>query len=185
MILYAVLLFGIVVTTAAEHFIPPLEILRGARVMLMPILLFYGAVAFPYPAALSLAFVGGLFYDLVTMPFSEGAVEFSPGWSIILFGLLCTLMHGMRPLFLRGRWEVHCLVCGILVVFIPLAQFVFLSFRRESFIFDAVVWWRIGGPGLVAALLSPFFFGLLNLLWTPGPPEEVSSVVGVAGKGLR
>ena len=45
-----------------QHFIGPLPVI-GARVLLMPIIMFYGALALPLPGMLALAFVGGLMWD--------------------------------------------------------------------------------------------------------------------------
>ena len=46
------------------------------------------------------------------------------------------------------------------------------------FLFDKEIWWRIGGSGLVAILLSPFFFFALNYLaflvgYDPQPERNV------------
>lgn len=162
MILFLLTLAGIFLSIVVEHFIPPLQGLRDARVMLMPIFLFYGAVAFPFPVVLLLTFFAGFLYDAIILQIVDGAVEISPGWSIILFGVLCSLMHGTRPLFLKGRWELHCLLCGLLTAVIVLAQYLLLSFRRESFLFNETVWWRVLSPGVIVMVASPFVFFILN-----------------------
>jgi len=96
----------------------------------------------------------------------EGNVEIAMGWSIVLYAALGALMGGFRPLFQRGRWEIHCLLSGVCTAFIVLAEYLMITFRREPvvFFFDKEIWWRIGGAGLVAVLLSPFFFFALNYL---------------------
>ena len=150
----------------AQYFIGPLPIV-GARVLLMPIIMFYGALALPVPGMLALAFVGGLMWDAMnTNILGEGNVEIALGWSIVLYAVLGSLMGGFRPLFQRGRWEIHCLLSGVCTSLIVLAEYMMLTFRREPvvFIFNKDIWWRIGGAGLVAALLSPFFFFALNYL---------------------
>ena len=75
-------------------------------------------------------------------------------------------MSGFRPLFQRGRWEIHCLLSGVCTSAIVLAEYLMITFRRQpvQFIFNHDVWWRIGGAGLVAAFLAPFFFFLFNYL---------------------
>ena len=40
-------------------------------------------------------------------------VEIALGWSILLYAVLAAIMHGLRPLFIRGRWEVHCIMSGV------------------------------------------------------------------------
>ena len=73
-------------------------------------------------------------------------------------------MSGFRRLFQRGRWEIHCLLSGVCTSIIVLAEYVMITFRREPvvIILNQEVWWKIGGAGLVAMLLSPLFFFALN-----------------------
>ena len=94
----------------------------------------------------------------------DGRVEISLGWSILLYAVLAGIMHGLRPLFIRGRWEVHCIMTGICTSLIVLAQYLMISFRRGSLLFSEQVWWQIGGPGLVAMLMAPIIFLFLQWL---------------------
>src|SRR5580700_1352902 len=149
----------------AQTFIGPLP-LFGARVLLMPIIMFYGALALPTPGMLVLAFCGGLMWDALHTQVVEGNVEIALGWSIVLYATLGALMGGFRPLFQRGRWETHCLLSGVCTSMIVLAEYLMITFRREPvvFLFNRDIWWRIGGAGLVAALLSPLVFFAFNYL---------------------
>ena len=92
-----------------------------------------------------------------------GKVEISAGSSILLYGVLAGLMHGLRPLFARGHWEVHCILSGVGTSLIVLTQYLMIAFRRGSPIFTREVWWQIGGPGLIAMALAPIVF--LFLQW--------------------
>ena len=51
-----------------------------------------------------------------------------------------------------------------------------ISFRRGSIFFAPEVWWQIGGPGLLAALMAPLVFAALQWLGrvtgSPYLPEE-------------
>jgi hypothetical protein len=89
-------------------------------------------------------------------------VEISFGWSILLYAVLAAIMHGLKPLFNRGRWEVHCVLSGVCTSLILLAQYLMISFRRGSLIFNREVWWQIGGPGLLAMLMAPLLFWALH-----------------------
>jgi hypothetical protein len=73
-------------------------------------------------------------------------------------------MHGLRPLFARGRWEVHCIMSGICTSALLLGQYLMLSFRRGSIFFSREVWWQIGGPGLLAIIMAPLVFWALQWL---------------------
>ena len=162
-ILVATMFFGLVV----QHFIGPLPP-YGVRVLLMPVVMFYGALALPVPGMLALALCGGLMWDAlhVQVDLAHETAEVALGWSVILYALLGALMNGFRPLFQRGRWEIHCLLSGVCTSLIVFAEYLMRTFRQEEvvFIFNKEVWWRIGGAGLVASLLSPFFFFVLNYI---------------------
>ncbi len=163
MIFFFLLLAAMFLSLVAQFFIPPLPVI-GARVLLMPVIMFYGALALPTPGMLILAFCGGLMWDALNVQMVEGNIEIALGWSIVLYATLGALMGGFRPLFQRGRWEIHCLLSGVCTSMIVLAEYLMITFRREPvvFVFNRDIWWRIGGAGLVAALLSPLFFFALN-----------------------
>jgi len=156
-----------------QYFIPALPFLSGARVILLPLVFFFGALALPFSGMLALAFACGLMWDALTVqvldigmgPTSATVVEIAMGWSIVLYAVLGAIMSGFRPLFQRGRWEIHCLMSGFCTSFMVLAEYLMISVRRAAlynvpFEFNRDIWWRIGGPGLVALILAPavFFF---------------------------
>ncbi len=156
------LLIAMLLAVVLQHHLPPIPTIQ-ARVFLMPIIMLYGAVALPAWGMLALAFAGGLMWDLLHTQIVDGNAEIGLGWSIVLYAALCAIMSGLRPLFQRGRWEIHCLLCGVLVSTIALAEYLMLSIRRQpvQFVLTEDVWWRIGGAGLTAMFLAPFvFFGL-------------------------
>jgi len=178
MIFFFLLLLGMFAALVGQHFIGPLPII-GARVLLMPIIMFYGALALPVPGMFALAFCGGLMWDALNVQMIDGHVEIAMGWSIVLYASLGALMSGFRPLFQRGRWEIHCLLSGVCTSLIVLAEYLMITFRREPalFLFNKEIWWRIGGAGLVAALLSPVFFFAFNYLaflvgYNPQPERD-------------
>lgn len=57
MIFFFVLVAVMFVTLLVQHFIGEMP-MSGARVLLMPIVLFYGSLALPVPGMLALAFCG-------------------------------------------------------------------------------------------------------------------------------
>jgi hypothetical protein len=162
MIFFAVLLMLVVVAQIAEYFIPPLDWMYHAHIYITPVLVFYGAMALPFPLMLGLALFAGILLDALTVQVIGAKVEISLGWSILLYAVLAGIMHGLRPLFIRGRWEVHCLLTGICTSAIILAQYLMITFRRGTFMFSKEVWWQIGGPGLMAMLMAPVIFWILN-----------------------
>jgi hypothetical protein len=136
----------------------------GGQILLLPVVFFYAAAALPLWGMLAMAYIAGFMWDCLTAVPVDGKVEFFFGWTILLFGALGAVMNGLRPLFIRGRWQIHCLVAGILTSLLVLIEFAFLTFRREPFqlIWPITVWRQILGSGIAAALISPVLFFSLN-----------------------
>ncbi len=164
MIFFLILMFLVLVAQVAEFFLPPLDWMCNAHIYITPVLVFYGAMALPLPMLLVLVFWAGFLLDTLTAQVVGSHVEISLGSSILLYAVLAGIMHGLRPLFVRGRWEVHCIVSGICTSAILLAQYLMISFRRGSIFFTREVWWQIGGPGLLAMLMAPLVFWTLHWL---------------------
>jgi len=164
MIFFVTLLVLTFLAQLVEFFIPPLDWMYNARIYIVPVIVFYGAMALPFPLVLALAGFAGFLLDTVTVQALGPRVEISIGWSILLYAVLAAIMHGLRPLFIRGRWEVHCIMSGVCTSAILLAQYLMIAFRRGSLVFSREAWWQIGGPGVIAMLMAPLAFWLLHSL---------------------
>lgn len=173
MILFLVLCVLVFVAQIVELFIPPLDWMYNAHVYIVPVIVFYGAITLPFPLMLALAFVAGFLWDAMMVQILGGHVEISFGWSILIYAVLAAIMHGLKPLFNRGRWEVHCVLSGVCTSLILLSQYLMISFRRGSLIFNREVWWQIGGPGLLAMLMAPLVFWSLH--WFSGLTDNSSA----------
>ncbi len=164
MIFFLVLVILTFFAQIAEFFIRPLDWMYNAHIYIVPVIVFYGAMALPFPLVLTLAFFAGFLLDALTVQVIGTRVEISLGWSILLYAVLAAIMHGLRPLFVRGRWELHCVMSGVCTSAILLSQYLMISFRRGSLVFNREVWWQIGGPGLLAMLMAPLAFWILHSL---------------------
>jgi len=162
MIFFIILVILVFIAQIAEFFIPPIEWMCNAHVYIVPVIVFYGAMALPFPLMLLLAFFAGGMLDMLTVQVLGARVEISLGWSIILYATLALIMHGLRPLFIRGRWEVHTIMSALCTSLIVLAQYLMITFRRGSLVFTHETWWQIGGPGLVALFMAPIIFWTLH-----------------------
>ena len=162
MIFFFFLLVLVLIAQIAEFFIPALSWLYDAHIYIVPAIVFYGAMALPFPLMLALALYAGLLLDALTVQVIGGKVEISIGSSILLYAVLAGFMHGLRPLFARGRWEVHCILTGMCTSLIVLAQYLMITFRRGSLVFNHEIWWQIGGPGLIAMAMAPILFWFLQ-----------------------
>jgi hypothetical protein len=173
---FAILLVAQVLAILGQHLVPGIAPLYDARPLIFPVLLAYGALALPFGGMLSLAFFSGLLWDALTAQFylqrgaaAAGAgprlsVEIELGWSILLFAALGTLIHGLRPLFLRGRWDVHCLASGISAVVIIFTEYLLITFRRGGLIFPQSLLPRVCLPGFFAMVLAPIVYFVFNSL---------------------
>src|SRR5438093_6584705 len=113
MIFFFLLLFLVLVAQIAELFMQALLWLYNAHVYIVPVIVFYGAMALPFPLMLALAMYAGVLLDAVTVQVIGGKVEISTGSSILIYGVLAGVIHGLRPLFARGRWHVNCILSGV------------------------------------------------------------------------
>ena len=162
---FCTLIAALFLSLVAQHFfgaVPP----WGARVFLMPVIFLYGALSFSTAGMLFLAFLSGVMWDLLHAQWIDDATELGIGWSVLVYAVLGALMSGMRPLFLRKRWEVHCLFSGLATSILVLMEYLMISLRREPLHFDfsGVIWGRIVGAGVVALVLAPFAFFSLSYL---------------------
>lgn len=164
MIRAAVLVAALYLALVAQEFIPPLGFLGGAHLLLVPLLFCYGALWLSFPAMLGLAVYTGLLSDLAFLHVVGDRVEIGLGWSILFYVFVGTALQPLRPLFLAGRWEVHCLASGAVTLLLLLAQYLMVCLRRGSFLFDGTVFWHIVGPAVLALLLAPVVSFVLGLL---------------------
>src|ERR1700724_4062427 len=112
MIFFCILLVLVVGAQIAEFFIPPLDWMYHAHIYIAPVLVFYGAMALPFPLMLGMALFAGILLDALTVQVIGAKVEISLGSSILIYAVLAGIMHGLRPLFIRVRWGVHCFLTG-------------------------------------------------------------------------
>jgi hypothetical protein len=150
-----------------QLYIPPMIFLKGAAILFVPALLFYGSLSFPLPLVLVLVFLIGLWNDLLTIPRGSGHSDYVIGTSIIIYLIPAMIIHGFRPLFIKKGWGVHLVLAELAAILTPfclLAQYAIISFERSDFFFSDVIVWRILGPGLIAMVTTPFVFLFLSSL---------------------
>lgn len=167
--------FGFVV----QDFIPSIDWAWHARIFIVPVIFFACAISLPYPVMLLFAFATGFVWDAlnhVSLQFPDvarvaievGAVPPGAGapfgFTIFLYGLLGSLMHGIRPLFRRGRWELPVLMTGAGTFLLLTLDYVFINFRRGGFHFPLEVWHHIGATAVLSMIVAPFVFLLINWL---------------------
>jgi len=148
-----------------QLYLPPVLLLKGAAILFVPAIYFYGCVSLPFPLMLALTFFTGLLNDLLLVP--QANVDYPAGVSALVYLGPGLIMHGLKPLFLKHRWELHWLLAEIgaaLTPFLLLAQYAILSIERTEFFYSDVIVWRILGPGLISLVIAPCVFFILTPL---------------------
>jgi hypothetical protein len=164
LLLLVLMFFGLVL----QAFVGPFPGM-GGQILILPMVFFYAAAALPLWGMLSAAFLAGLMWECrVNIPLDIAPLDGEPGmifgWSILVYAALGAVMNGLHPLFLRGRWQFHCIMAGVLTSILVLVEYVVITFRREpfAFIWPRHVWDQILSSGLVTVFVSPFLFIVLN-----------------------
>ena len=93
----------------------------------------------------------------------DAAANPSFGYSILIYGLLGSLMQGIRPLFRRGRWELPVLMTGIGTGLLLIIEHLWICFLRGRFFFSEEIWMNIGTTALLSMMVSPLLF--LGVHW--------------------
>ncbi len=184
MLFHPISIILLLLTFMVQEFIPGLEIAQFATLFLPAVFFFSASVAAPFSMMLLLAFITGFLWDARHLPgvlesltgaedvFGTGAdVELGAGshplpfgLSIVLFGMLGTLLQGIRPLFKRGRLELPVLMVGLAVFVWLISQYLIITFLRGSLQFPAGVWSKVITDSLLAMLAAPLIFLLLYSL---------------------
>jgi hypothetical protein len=184
MLFHPISIILLLITFMVQEFIPGLEIAQFATLFLPAVFFFSASVAAPFSMMLLLAFITGFLWDARhlqgVMPSLSGAedvfgtgadVELGAGshplpfgLSIVLFGMLGTLLQGIRPLFKRGRLELPVLMVGVAVFVWLMSQYLIITFLRGSLQFPVGVWSKMITDSLLAMLAAPLIFLLLYSL---------------------
>ena len=186
--LFSVLVFGLTALAfLIQEIVPSIPWAYDAVLCLVPVVFFSGAITVPYPVMLLLAFfvgfvsdsrhviaeipvqqiiesvtAGKVAYSATSLTGTSGHMDF--GYSIFLYGLLGSLMQGIRPLFRRGRWELPVLMTGVATFLLLLLTFLVMEFRSGDFAFPATVWYYMLASSVLSMIVSPLMFLILYRL---------------------
>ena len=179
MIVFCSIVLGLLsLALVAQEFIPHIPWAYDAILFLVPVVFFSAAITVPYPVMLFYAFFVGFVWDarqLVVLPEVAGFETFGMpdrsapgglafGYSIFLYGLLGSMMQGIRPLFRRGRWELPVLLTGVATFLLVLLEYLIIEFRSGDFTFTRYVWYQMLATALLSMMISPLLFFLLYRL---------------------
>jgi hypothetical protein len=170
----------------AQEFLPAIEFAHQARLLLPPVLYFCSSLSVSFPVMLVFAFFTGFVWDARHLPYRPDKVKFSdtselsmnghaeirgrshgnmpPGYSILFFGAIGTVMQGIRPLFKRGRWELPVVMVGVATFGWLLIEYLLMSFLRGRFYFPDGLWTKLITDALLSMLAAPLLLYSLHSL---------------------
>jgi len=175
LLLFVLMALGFVV----QDFSPAIDWAWHARIFAVPVIYFACAISLPFTVMLCFAFFTGFVWDalnhvaIVYPDVAQAALQVDAvppgsggafGFSIFLYALLGSLMHGIRPLFRRGRWELPVLMTGAGTFLLLTLEYLFINFRRAGFSFPAEVWHHIAATAVLSMIVAPLAFLLINWL---------------------
>ena len=175
LLLFVLMALGFVV----QDFSPAIDWAWHARIFAVPVIYFACAISLPFSVMLCFAFFTGFVWDalnhvsIIYPDVAQAALQVGAvppgsggafGFSIFLYALLGSLMHGIRPLFRRGRWELPVLMTGAGTFLLLTLEYAFINFRRAGFSFPVEVWHHIAATAVLSMIVAPFAFLLINCL---------------------
>ncbi|MCB1234786.1 MAG: hypothetical protein KDM91_06925 [Verrucomicrobiae bacterium] len=168
MIYFLLVTVTLAISFVAQEFLPVLEWAYYARMLLVPAAFYCGAVTVPYPVMLILATATGFVWDaryhVPVVPPNADHPELPFGFTIFLFGLMGSLIQGVRPLFRRGRWELPVLMIGICTLASLMIEYLVISFHRGGLFLSPEMWFKMLMTSLFSMLAAPFLLLLFSRL---------------------
>jgi hypothetical protein len=167
--IYFLLTFALLALSfVGQEFLPAIEWAYYSRLLLVHTMFYCVAVTVPYPMMLLLAAVTGFVWDAryhvpVYAPGSSQP-ELGFGFTMLLFGLLGSVIQGVRPLFRRGRWELPVFLIGICTLAGLVIQYLVISFHRGGLFLSAEMWFQMLMTSLFSMLAAPLILLLLSRL---------------------
>ncbi|MGB6219698.1 hypothetical protein [Haloferula sp.] len=171
MIRYTIsLLILVIVSVVVQQFIPSLTGLNGSRFLLVALVFLCAAVTVPVPVMLLLAFVCGFLSDAQNTlgphggdpeVYTRPVEQLRFGYSIVIYGIMGYLMHGIQPLFRQGQWQFSAMLSGVAVFLYLMGEYLLINFIRGGFVMNQTVLLKIACSSAITMIFSPLVFWLL------------------------
>ncbi len=166
-----------------QQFMPTFTAFYNARIFLILIVFLCLSVTVPMPLMLLFALMFGFLWDAQCVLGPDGGDSLlydAPlenlrfGTSILLFGAMGSLMNGIQPIFMRGKWYISALITGIATFLYLLTEYLLIDFIRGSLTINRGVLIQISATSAISVLLAPvIFFVLFHLArWCSHPIVE-------------
>ncbi len=162
-------IIALLIAAGVGLMLPPLDFASGARLLLFHAVFVYGAVVFRFGGAMTFAALSGVIWDLVNLPILDDPQStelLRPGWSVIFFGCMAAVVNGLRVhVLIEGRWDLHALATGAVILFHFTAEFLYITLLRSSSTppeLSFTVASKIGATALFALLTAPLVYFSLS-----------------------
>ncbi|MCB1076369.1 MAG: hypothetical protein KDM63_02660 [Verrucomicrobiae bacterium] len=156
----------LILSFVGQEFLPAIEWAYYSRLLLVHTVFYSVAVTVPYPVMLLLALLTGFVWDaryhIPVFPTGSTHSELGFGLTILLFGLMGSLIQGVRPLFRRGRWELPVLFIGICTLAGLVIQYLIISFHRGGLYLSVEMWFQMLMTSLFSMLAAPLILIVLS-----------------------
>ena len=153
-----------------QQFLPAFTGIHQCRILLIQLVFLCSAVTVAPPTMLLLAFIGGFFWDAHCAlgphggdpeVYTQQVESLRFGYSILLFGAMGFLMHGIQPLFKQGKWQFSAFLSGIAIFLYLATEYAIINFVRGDFTLSKATVLQMVFTSLLTMLFSPFIFWLL------------------------
>lgn len=172
---FLLLTFLLLLALMAQDLVVPASFLGQAKLLFVPLVFCFGALALPFPQALLFAVVTALLEGLMVMRITNDHVDIRLGWFFFFFIVWTVLLQFVSDLTHGIRWEVHALGSGLCTASFLLGTFLLVSFDRAHFFMRPITLFLIIVPSGAAVFLAPLCYATLQFLL---PPAQ-------AGRGAR
>ena len=153
-----------------QQFLPAFTGIHHSRILLVQLVFLCSAVTVGQPTMLLLAFIGGFFWDAHCWigahggdpeVYTQQVESLRFGYSIVLFGAMGILMHGIQPMFKQGKWQFSAILSGIAIFLYLTAEYAIINFVRGEPVFSKETAMQMAFTSLLTMLFSPLVFWIL------------------------
>ncbi len=162
-LLFVLLLILLPVSVAVQDLLPAIPPFQE-RVLLLPVVFCFGAMALPLLPALCFALLVGLVQGLAILQIESGQIELGLVGPVVFF-LSWAILLQMASEATRGiRWEIHAMGSALVTLTLIGGEFLILCAKRGGFPADMTVLMRCLVPAGSALLIAPVVYFLLRSL---------------------
>jgi len=160
-ILFVILLLLLPIAVAVQDLLPAIPPFQ-ARILLLPVVFCFGAMALPLVPALFFALATALVQGLVLLQIQSGQAELGLTVPVVFFLVWAIVLQMASDATHGTRWEVHALGSAVVTLSLLGVEFLVLCVRRGGFPLEMTVLLRIVIPSAASLLIAPLLYFTLR-----------------------